>query len=88
MIPHDMKAHRQEQLAFTNEFKIRFCNGYHALARHIGTCSKCHEYLCSGDGDLCDSGKWAIAKAMVLQYTTDRSMMEKNQLNPVGASKL
>jgi len=63
----NMKAQWQEQLVFTNDFKIRFCNGFSALQRHAETCTQCAEYLRDGEGDLCKPGKKAIAVAMVLQ---------------------
>lgn len=62
-----MKAEFQEQLVFTNDFKIRFCNGFSALHEHVGTCGECAAYLCYGYGDLCEAGKLAIQTAMMLQ---------------------
>lgn len=62
-----MSAELQEQLVFTNEFKIRFCNGAKALIDHAEDCGDCAWYLHKGEGDLCESGKNLIKKAMVLQ---------------------
>lgn len=62
-----MKTQWQEQLVFTNDFKISFCNGFSAMRRHAETCSRCARYLRDGDGDLCEQGKKAIKTAMTLQ---------------------
>lgn len=63
-----MRAEWQEQLVFTNDFKVRFCNGYDALKKHAHTCPECAVYLTHGDGDLCGVAKRLIAWAMLLEY--------------------
>ena len=59
-----MTAADIEQIVFTNEFKIRFCNVMNALEDHIkeNDCHFCNLYLLNGDGDLCEQGKEAIKK--------------------------
>jgi len=61
------RAEHQQQFVWTNDFKIRFCNGAHAIIVHAGECKQCAEYIHSGDGDLCKDGKLGIMKAMVLE---------------------
>ena len=70
------KAEWQQQLVFTNEFKIRFCNGFAALWSHARLCEACETYLRHGDSDLCDAGKNHIKRAFVL------SDVERSPLNP------
>lgn len=74
-----MKAEFQEQLVFTNDFKIRFCNAYHALQRHAETCSLCAGYLRNGDEDLCVQGKRAIIYNMTLQESSVESGVSSKQ---------
>lgn len=57
-----------QQLEFTNDFKILFCNGYSAISAHARVCEECEVYLRHGDGDLCNRGKELIARAMTLQF--------------------
>lgn len=72
-----MNAQFQEQLVFTNDFKIRFCNGFSALQNHLRGCNRCSEYIALGDGDLCDTGKTSIKSAMILQ--DDGSLRAENR---------
>jgi len=55
-----------QQSCTDNETKIKFCNAWHALARHYTVCKECQIYLLDGDGDLCAIGKHLLAEKMYM----------------------
>lgn len=51
-------------LQLDNDSKIKFCNAWHAMARHYTVCKQCQVYLIEGDDDLCAIGKHLVAKEL------------------------
>lgn len=51
-------------LQLDNDSKIKFCNAWHAMARHYTVCKQCQVYLIEGDDDLCAVGKHLVAKEL------------------------
>jgi hypothetical protein len=54
-----------DNLRLSNDAKIRACNFFHAMQKHMGDCDECCLYLYHGDGDLCESGKTILARELV-----------------------
>lgn len=54
-----------DNLRLSNNAKIRACNFFHAMQKHLGDCDECCLYLYHGDGDLCESGKTILARELV-----------------------
>jgi hypothetical protein len=52
-----------------NDTKIRFCNAMHALTQHTYVCTPCTLYTERGDGDLCEAGKYIIARELCYSET-------------------
>lgn len=64
---NDMNPTPDNFLQLDNETKIKFCNAWHALARHYTVCKECQIYLLDGDGDLCAIGKHLLAEKEIAQ---------------------
>lgn len=60
---------RETPLLLPNDTKIRFCNAFHAMQKHLGNCDACCMYLYHGDGDLCEQGKAVIANEVAYSDT-------------------
>jgi len=54
-----------DNLRLSNNAKIRACNFFHAMQKHLGDCDECCLYLYHGDGDLCEAGKTILARELV-----------------------
>lgn len=67
---NDMNPTPDNFLQLDNETKIKFCNAWHALARHYTVCKECQIYLLDGDGDLCGVGKAIIAQELCYADTS------------------
>lgn len=56
---------RADNLRLSNDAKIRACNFFHAMQKHLGDCDECCLYLYHGDGDLCEAGKTILVRELV-----------------------